>query len=131
MSEAVVDASALLAYLFDEPGADAVAMALSAGACMSAVNFSEVLAKLSDHGISVDQALSDFKEQKLLNILEIVDFNLANAEEAARLRHTTRDIGLSLGDRACLALGRIRNSQVLTADSFWAKVQGIDVIMIR
>lgn len=126
-----MDASALLAYLFDEPGADVVAAALSAGACMSAVNLSEVLAKLSDHGISVDQALSDFRERGLLDILEIVDFNLANAEEAARLRHITRDIGLSLGDRACLALGRIKNSQVLTADSFWAKVQGIDVIMIR
>jgi len=91
----------------------------------------EVLAKLSDRGVGVDQALSDFAGQGLLDALEIVDFNLANAEEAARLRHATKDIGLSLGDRACLALGRIRNSQVLTADLLWAKVQGIDVTPIR
>ncbi|MGQ9780558.1 MAG: type II toxin-antitoxin system VapC family toxin [Bacillota bacterium] len=130
MSEAVVDASALLAYLFHEPGADVVAAALSTGACMSAVNFSEVLAKLSEHGISVDQALSDFRKGGLLDILEMVDFELA-AEETARLRHTTRDIGLSLGDRACLALGVIRRSPVLTADSLWAKVRGVDVRTIR
>ena len=131
MSEAVVDASALLAYLFHEPGANVVAAALSTGACMSAVNFSEVLAKLSEHGISVDQALSDFRKVWLLDILEMVDFDLAAAEETARLRHTTRDIGLSLGDRACLALGVIRRSPVLTADSLWAKVRGVDVRTIR
>lgn len=131
VSQAVLDASALLAYLFDEPGANVVEEALLAGALMNTVNFSEVLGKLTDRGVAVEQALSDLTAQGLLDLLEIVDFTVPLAEEAARLREITRDTGLSLGDRACLALGRLKNLPVITADSLWTRVPGVTVKLIR
>jgi len=131
MTEVVLDSSALLAYLFEEPGAEVVAEALASGACISAVNFSEVLAKLSDCGIPVDRAMSDFAQHGLLDVLRIIDFDLANAEAAADLRTSTRKVGLSLGDRACLALGRVRKTRVLTADEAWSAVSGVEVVQIR
>jgi len=131
VSQAVLDASALLAYLFDEPGANVVEEVLLAGALMNTVNFSEVLGKLTDRGVAVEQALSDLTAQGLLDLLEIVDFTVPLAEEAARLREITRDTGLSLGDRACLALGRLKNLPVITADSLWTRVPGVTVKLIR
>ena len=131
MSEVVLDASALLAYLFDEPGADVVSEALVAGAVISTVNLSEVLGKLVDHGVSVDQALFDLRAHGLLDLLEIADFTAPLAEEAARLRESTRGLRLSFGDRACLALGKLQNLPVVTADSLWAKVPGITIRLIR
>jgi len=131
VSEVVLDASALLAFLFDEPGADVVSECLQAGAIINSVNFSEVLSKLADHGVGVDQSISDFRAQGLLDLLEIVDFTASLAEETARLRKVTSDIGLSLGDRACLALGKLQNLPVVTADSLWTKVPGVAVRLIR
>lgn len=131
MSEVVLDASAFLAYLFDEPGADVVSEALIAGAVMTTVNFSEVLSKLVDRGVSVDQALSDLRVRGLLDLLEIADFTAPLAEEAARLRESARGIGLSLGDRACLALGKLRRLPVVTADSLWVKAPAVTVRLIR
>lgn len=131
MSQVVLDASALLAYLFDEPGADVVSEALLAGALINTVNFSEVLSKLADHGVAVEQAISDLSAQGVLDLLEIVDFTVPLAEETARLRKVTRDMGLSLGDKACLALGKLQDLPVVTADSLWAKVPGVTVRLIR
>lgn len=131
MSKAVLDASALLAYLFDEPGADGVAQALASGASMSAVNFSEVLAKLEDRGIGVDVAVGDFQRLGILDAMSIVDFTSLLAEEAARLRSATRGMGLSLGDRACLALAKTLGLAAWSADSSWAEVPGVTVRLIR
>ena len=131
MNKVVFDASALLAYLFDEPGAGMVSDALFSGASMSTVNLSEVLSKLVDRGVSVDRSLSDLREAGILDLLEIVDFTASLAREAARLREHTRDLGLSLGDRSCLALGILRRVPVFTADSLWAKVPGVVVRLIR
>lgn len=131
MSKSVLDASALLAYLFDEPGAEAVAEALTGGASMSTVNLSEVLAKLEDHGISADVALNDLTHRGIVDTIDFVDFTLPLAEEASRLRAATRGIGLSLGDRACLALAKASGLPAVTADSSWAAVPGVTVRLIR
>ncbi|MBE3577908.1 MAG: type II toxin-antitoxin system VapC family toxin [Limnochordales bacterium] len=128
--KAVLDASALLAYLFDEPGAETVAEALASGVAMSAVNLSEVLAKLEDHGVGVDRAIRDLTAYGILDAIEIMDFTLAQAQEAARLRTSTTIMGLSLADRACLALAKTLGLPALTADSTWTAVPGVSVRLI-
>jgi len=111
----VLDASALLALLNAEPGADRVAAAVSAGAIISAVNFSEVVAKLADGGVPAGEA-----RDILLGLgLEVRTFDETQAYLAGSLRSTTRLRGLSLGDRCCLAVGLQEGSTVLTADRGW------------
>ena len=125
----VLDASALLAALFDEPGADRVEEVLP-GARMSTVNFSEVVAKLSERGRAGDDTL------RILAELDIVvcDFDRNQAEAAGRLRKATRSAGLSLGDRCCLATAMTRGLPALTAEAAWeplADVLGVEVRNIR
>ena len=97
----VLDASALLCLLFDEPGADRVEQVLHE-AFVSAANLSEVVAKLIDRGLEGGEALADLRELDF----EVVAFDRGQAERAGLLRATTREAGLSLGDRACLALAQ-------------------------
>ena len=114
----VLDASALLCVLQTEPGADRVVEALS-DAVIGAVNFSEVVAKLSERGgapESIDAALGALD-------LSVLPFDRELAEIAGHLRKQTRDRGLSLGDRACLALGIQRKAVVLTCDTGWARLK--------
>lgn len=123
----VIDASALLALLQDEPGANRVADALS-DAIISAVNVSEVVAKLCDNGFEPDQA----RETLEILPLNVVDFDLPQAIEAGLLRRATRSFGLSLGDRACLALAARSGVSAMTADRAWAQLEiGIPVDLIR
>ncbi len=131
MANAVLDASALLAFLFDEHGADVVTWALGEGACISSVNLSEVLSVLVDRGIEVEDALSDLSDAGLLEAIEVVDFDLEAASDAARLRGISRAFGLSLGDRACLALAKSRDLPAVTADKRWASLKGVEVRVIR
>ncbi|MGH8147753.1 MAG: PIN domain-containing protein [Rhodanobacteraceae bacterium] len=63
--------------------------------------------------------------------LEVVPFDEAQANLAAELRPDTRKLGLSLGDRCCLALARLHAARVITADAAWRKLQGFDVIAVR
>lgn len=124
---AVIDASALLALLQSEPGAERVAEALSEAA-ISAVNLSEVVAKLNERGFDREQAASTLASLAL----NIVDFDSAQALEAGMLRQPTCARGLSLGDRACLALAARRRVCALTTDRAWADLAiGIDVTVIR
>lgn len=125
---AVLDASALLALLRAEPGSDRVAQAVMAGAVMGAVNLSEVAAKLSDGGVPQDEI-----ENALSGLgLRIRPFDQALAYLAGSLRPITRPQGLSLGDRACLALGVHEGLTVLTADRSWdGLVAGLVVELIR
>jgi ribonuclease VapC len=112
----VLDASALLAYLGDEPGADAVEMAIADRATIGAVNLAEVLGSLAVAGHDPEEAR--FDEDLAL--------------EAALLRPVTRHAGLSLGDRACLALARRLARPALTADAAWSgAVPDVDVVLIR
>lgn len=127
MADVVLDASALLALLNDEPGAEKVKKVL-ATAAMSAVNLSEVLAVLADRGVPRDEA-----ETVLADLpMDIVPLDRAAAGEAAALRGSTRHAGLSLGDRACLALAGRLGCPALTTDRAWAKLKvGVAVTCIR
>lgn len=129
----VLDASALLAYLHGEPGAAAVSQALTAGAAIGAVNWAEVLSKLAEVGQDPDRVTRDLASQGLLgSALMIHALDESMAREIARLRPLTRSRGLSLGDRACLALGRLLGLPVLTADGGWEKLSvGVKVRAIR
>ena len=131
MANAVLDASALLAFLFDEPGSDMVTWVLGDGACISSVNLSEVLPVLVDRGVEVEDALTDLANAGLLEALEVVGFSLELASDAARLRGISRVLGLSLGDRACLALAKSRDLPAVTADKRWASLKGVEVRVIR
>lgn len=127
MSDAVIDSSVLLAILLDEPGAD-VGAALSAGAAMSAVNLAEVAARMMDKGAppaSVENAVETLA-------IAIVSFEREDALSAAGLRTATQRLGLSLGDRACLALARRMGTIVYTADRRWAELAvGLQIRLIR
>jgi PIN domain nuclease of toxin-antitoxin system len=114
MPEVILDASALLALLNAEPGSDVVEEALP-GAVISAVNLSEVVAKICSVGMTekmIHQVLEPLG-------LEIVSFDEEQAYKAGLLRSATKDKGISLGDRACLSLGSISGLEILTADTTW------------
>lgn len=124
----LLDASALLAYLQREPGFEAVREALREGAAISAVNLAEVAGKLKARGKDPERIV-----RRLLAMgLEVLPFTLEEALEAGALDPLTRPLGLSLGDRACLAAGKVRGLAVLTADRTWAGVDlGIPVKVVR
>jgi ribonuclease VapC len=127
MPEVVIDASALLALLNAEPGADVVAEALPQGV-ISAVNLSEVIAKLCDAGMpekAIHQALQPLG-------LEVVPFDEEQSYQAGLLRTSTQNLGVSLGDRACLSLAKMRDMIALTADKAWAGLSvGAKIKVIR
>jgi ribonuclease VapC len=111
----VLDASALLALLLGERGADRVAAVLP-GAALGAVNLSEVVGKLAERGMPpnmIREALQGLD-------LDVRTFDADLAFAAGELRRITRDRGLSLGDRACLALAARMNAIVLTTDRSWS-----------
>ena len=128
MAEAVVlDASAVLADLNDEPGGDVV-RALGGGGRISAVNFTEIITKLIDKGATADEAR--YAAETL--DLHVIDADQTLATEAGMLHARTRGKGVSLGDRFCLALGRRSGLPVLTADRQWASLDvGVEVRLIR
>jgi len=130
---AVLDASALLALLKGEPGAERVAEALERGAYLSAVNLAEVLSKLADWGEDPAEAQARMEGVGLLGAaVEVLPFTGEDALEVARLRALTRAYGLSFGDRACLALARRLGLPALTAERAWAELDlGIPVEVLR
>lgn len=128
MAETVVlDSSALLCLLNQEPGGGVVAAALP-NAAISAVNLAEVVAKLRERGLSLDDV-----ETALAGLsLDVCPFAAAQAYAAGDLRPATRAFGLSLGDRACLALARELGAAAVTADRDWLKLDlGIEVRVVR
>lgn len=114
----VLDASALLCVMFDEEGADHVAARLS-GAMISATNFSEVIAKLVDRGMPPPDIITIMTDLDI----EVVPVDRQQAEVAGLMRATTAGLGLSLGDRACLALAQTRRTTALTTDRAWSKLE--------
>ncbi len=127
MSEVVLDASALMALLNSEPGASAVDEALDE-ASISAINLSEVVARMSDLGTPESDILDKLQELDL----DVIPFDTEQAYQAGLLRSSTRSFGLSLGDRACLALARRLGVPALTADRLWSQLSiGIEVRLIR
>lgn len=125
MSSYVLDASAILALLNNEPGADVVQSALTDATCfMSVVNWSEVARKLVARGLAVEPVAQTLEGLGL----EFKDFDYSQAVSAARLEA----LALSLGDRACLALAQSLGVAALTADQIWQTFAlGIPVQLIR
>lgn len=135
MSEWVLDASALLAYLNAESGAEIVEDALGTGACVGVVNWAEVLSKTAEEGGDPEALESRLAGMGLLGqTLEVMGFSREEALDVGRLRPLTRNLGLSLGDRACLALARRLSLPVLTADRTWRELPdalGVRARLIR
>lgn len=127
MTEAVLDASALLAFLLGEPGADKVAGILG-DCCISAVNLSESFGKLVQYGRPLDEIVHQFGRLHV----PVVPFDAEQAGMAASLVPATREHGLSLGDRACLALAMHRGAPTFTAEREWKKCKlGVEIVTIR
>ena len=133
MSNFILDASALLAYLHDEPGADEVENALNQGSYISIINWAEVLSKIADLGEDPQEIVQHFEEEGLLgSSLDILEFTKEDALTVARLRPVTRSFGLSFGDRACIALGQRLNLPILTSDRSWTNLNlNIQINLIR
>ena len=112
MSSYVLDSSAVLAVVQLEPGAGMVEAAMAEGAILTTVNLSEVVARLTESGLSEQ----DIRRALARLEFAIVEFDAELAFQAGLLRPLTRHAGLSLGDRACLALARQLQLPVLTAD---------------
>lgn len=128
MSHCVLDASALLAYLHEEEGAAEVADALARSASISAANWAETLSKVAELGIQPSQLAADLEEQGLLHgLLEVVPVTAEDALVIGELRPRTKELGLSLGDRACLALAVRLRLPVLTADRNWTELEEVEV----
>jgi PIN domain nuclease of toxin-antitoxin system len=132
-SVAVLDASALLAFVYEERGSHRVEPALRRGALISTVNWAEALSDMAERGDPVEVWVSRVKTRVgRIGTLDLVPFDEAQAEQAARLRMPTRSLGLSLADRACLALGRLRRLPVLTTDRAWRSLHlSIKIEVIR
>lgn len=130
MSRIVLDASALLAILHEEPGAEVFAeqIDLLGNATMSAVNIAEVYGKLVGKGIGSGDAW----DAVIAPVPEIASFDTQQAKIVGEIVPQTRFLGLSLGDRACLALGMVLKAPVYTADRAWKKLRlGISIHVIR
>jgi PIN domain nuclease of toxin-antitoxin system len=125
VASSVLDASAVLAYLRDEEGAQRVADALGEGAVMSAANWAEVLSKVADLGEDPETLEARLVAEGLIDsVLEIVALEPSDALRIAA--------GLSLGDRACLALAARLVLPALTADRAWNGVSlEVEVETIR
>ena len=121
MAEYVIDSSAILALVKNEPGAGYVRERI-ARSLVSAVNLAEVGAVLSDLGLADAEIRADMVKLGV----ECVPFDARQAQVSAELRRTTRSGGLSLGDRACLALAKSTGLPALTGDRAWLTA-GIDV----
>lgn len=122
-----LDASALLAFLFEEEGADEVLGHLSSS-CLSTVNLCEVAGRFARDGHDPSGIVGRLGTTPI----EVVPFDSDQAALAARLVPETRRLGLSLGDRACLALALSRGVPALTADRSWGELSvGVEIRSVR
>jgi PIN domain nuclease of toxin-antitoxin system len=123
----VLDASALLAYLFKESGHEVVAQYMG-DCCLSTVNLSEVIGRFARDGHDPQQVFTRLSAAGI----EFVPFTAVQATLAASLLPQTKPLGLSLADRACLSLALARNIPVITADQAWQQTNfGLQIIVIR
>ena len=119
MSRIVLDASAALAVLHQERGAERLPPELLSAAVISTVNLAEVQSKLVSRGVNPDDAW----EAALAIVSEVLPFKHEHARLAGDLITQTRPLGLGLGDRACLALALSLKAAVYTADASWSKLK--------
>jgi PIN domain nuclease of toxin-antitoxin system len=128
VNKAVLDATAILAILNREPGSEKLTPDLLSEAVSSTVNLAEVETRLVNKGGVPNEAWED----ALNTVREAVPFTEDQARIAGGLVKQTRALGLSLGDRACLALGIVLNAPVYTADRTWKKLKlGITIHLLR
>ena len=129
MPRSVLDASAALALILEEQGADLVVEALRSGTAMSAVNVAEVAARLHQDGWTESEVGLVFETLGI----EVLPFTREAALLSARLRTVTKRQGLGLGDRAALATGYLEQCPILTSDRVWQRldIPGIDIRCIR
>jgi ribonuclease VapC len=127
MNRIVLDASAILAVIGGEPGAEKLTPDLLARAVVSTVNLAEVQTKLVSRGWTSEQAWEDATSP----VREVVSFREEHARIAGDLVLQTRHLGLSLGDRACLAVGIALELPVYTAEKAWKKVKVVRIHVIR
>jgi ribonuclease VapC len=127
VNDLVADASAIIALLVGEKfnGFDPADLN---GTLISSVNLAEVLTRLPEFGVpehAADGAIAELN-------LRVIAFDETQARATARLRPATRQAGLSLGDRACLALANVMECPAVTADRAWARIDtGVEIILIR
>ena len=127
MIEVVLDASALLAYLREEPGSDRVDEVLG-GAVITSVNWAEVVQKSLSAGVEVEGLRQDLQALGLV----VEPFSAGDADTAARLWAQTQRLGLSLADRACLSLGLRLKLPVITCDRAWAELPlPLPIVLLR
>ena len=117
MNSSVLDTSAVLAFLDDEPGAEEVFRVMRFSS-ISTVNLAEVYSKLAERGDQGHKAFLVIRNA----IDQIVPFTEEQAEIAGALRGPTKHAGLSLGDRACIALAVTLGTEIYTADRIWAEL---------
>ncbi|ODU24594.1 MULTISPECIES: type II toxin-antitoxin system VapC family toxin [unclassified Sphingopyxis] len=127
MTDYVLDASAVLAVIQEEPGAERIEAHLDTG-CISAVNLAEIVGKLQDRG------LGDNEIDELIALLDL-DTRILDKEGAVfmgKLRQSTKVAGLSLGDRACLALAHSLGATAITMDRAWKDLEiGVAIEVAR
>ena len=128
MASIVFDASAILALLRDEPGADVVAQYIGDG-LISAVNFQEVIKGLLRREVPIDAALAMLDALHL----DVRPHGRDDAIAAATLYSATKEFGSGLGDRTCMALAIAEGLPVLTVDQEWAKIKlpGLKLMLAR
>jgi len=130
--KAVLDASAVMALLHDEEGAEAVVAAIADGATISAVNWAEVLSNVAADGDDPQEVASRLSVTGEEVVIWVQALTAADCIELARLRPITKALGLSLADRACLVLADRLGVPALTTDREWAKADvGAEVRLIR
>ena len=127
MSRCVLDSSAVLALVFDEAGADRV-LEYTSAAVLSSVSYSECLAKATDRGFPLHDAV------RVLDSLQftLAPFDYETAIIAGSFRLPTRRLNCSFADRACLATACLRGLPVVTADRDWSKADlGVELVLFR
>jgi PIN domain nuclease of toxin-antitoxin system len=126
MNSFVLDSSTILAVLNQEKGSQ-TAQTFFANGIVSTVNLAEILTKLTEKGHNLSSALEAFN----LLQLGVSSFDVAQAQKAAELRPLTKHLGLSLGDRSCLALAILQNATAVTADRDWSGLSFCPIEVIR
>ena len=129
LPKCVLDASALIALLKNEPGAEQVDHFLMARDCvMSSVNLAEFVTKLVREGGNAPKALEIVSDLPLT----VIPYGTEDAAETGELVFHTRHLGLSLGDRACLALAKKLNALAVTTDRPWLQLDiGVKIECVR
>jgi len=128
VSRAVFDASAILALIQSERGADELTQQIRASAVASSVNMAEVQGKLVLNGWDPDIAWED----ALSCVADVEPQTASQARQAGTLARNTKQYGLSVGDRSCLALAIELNAEIYTTDKLWKNLKlGVPIHVIR